>query len=169
MNRLLKIWVWFKCKMAKLLGDVGPLEDERDWLLPHVDRRGILELSDLIAMGIPYIRDGWPFYDWQYGPFVAHNRGGGDCNTLNYITALSLSLVMPAKEIWLVTYIAKPFKCSHTTVVILDGDRYFNYDYGKRGIAGHKTIDQCISELARCKYNAEVKTWIKQNISLEII
>jgi hypothetical protein len=109
-------------------------------------------------------------WDWQYSADKTIQTGGADCNSINRIYQMFLTI--NSIETFLVTYwVNKPnFNLSHTTVIGKENGKYFDFDYGIRtnNCVSEKWIDVVLEIASRYKVE-EISAITVQDIFWNII
>lgn len=154
----LTIWIFIKREIAKRMGWIGDVGRELLYVKEYIKDATWEALKE---KGLRYKKD---FIDSQYDSIKAILNKEDDCDGFNRIA--QCYWYNKGYDAYLVTYWAKPFRQSHTTVILKVNSIYIDCDYGYYG-AGYYSLENCISSIAS-RYKSKVKAWIVQDINWRI-
>lgn len=163
-NFILSLWITIKCFYSKIVGWIGKLDKEIE-CISKLDLK-TCNYSELNKIGIVYKRDllNNKQWDFQFDSVEVIKRKGGDCNSLNRVVQVYYH--MQDFKTYLVTYIAKPFKMSHSTCIGIKNGKYYCLDYGY--ILEMKNLKECFLYLENI-YHCKMIGFVIQDINWKII
>ena len=160
MKLILFIWVNLKHLIAKINGWIHPLKEELKFVKKKVKSP---EYFELVKNGkMKYKPDS---LDEQYDSITALTIEGDDCDGFNRIAQVYFHL--KKYKAYLVSYIAEPFKMSHSTCILESGDFFLDADYGTIR-KSYASMEECVKAIAE-RYGAKVVCFISQDIDWKVI
>jgi hypothetical protein len=141
-KQLLKLWVRLKCWYAKCRGWIGCLQAEKYYIDRYIDD------IDVALSKIKYTQDKISNVQWdhQYDAKYVWQKKKGDCNSIHRL--VQIYYFQKGYWAWLCTYIAKPFKKSHSFVIIKENGKYFGINYSDI-TRKRRTAREVVRDIAR--------------------
>lgn len=180
MKYLLILWIEIKLLISKLCNWIHPIYEELKFVKENFNDKfnelsfryislNEFKLADfcLLKTNIKYKPDklfNFIPFDWQYDSIKLFNNNGGDCNSLHRLIQCFYHNL--GYETYLLTFLAKPFKKSHTTCIAFKDNNIYSIDYGQ--MIKYNIKDNII-KLFENSYNCKIKTYILQNINWKIV
>ena len=165
---ILKLWVLLRALFSRLLNNVDDIEKEIDFLKPF-SKLDYGYLTNVLKKR--YIKDKLFWFipwDWVFGPIKFFLRGGGDCSSLNYVIMLSMIAHGTRKDdLYFITYTAKPFKLSHSTIIKVVDNLFEVWDYG-RYCGRYMSVKSAIQKCGTI-YGCKVVDYVAQDYKQDII